>query len=316
MSEIDDAFFSLADFHAQTDEGEFEMARALRNEPTSDDEDDGEGGEDGEGPLDLFAPVGVSKGRGNRDEDADDSENDEDEDEMPGDGLDATGVRYADFFEPPAKMPKKGKGKGKGKDRPGKTDSDLPDESTPGDSIAPAGGSDGADAPVKANGKRGVRFSDAVKVKMIPHRSEINGFHDDDEDDDGMGEMEGLDGEHAGQFAMAGIEDEDDEDEEDGGSDGQDEDEEEDENEDENEDVSEDDSVEDGQETIERAKNSLFDDDDEEDREGGEKGEQRSNLGSRQMEQLLTVILFNDSCFVPTRETTDGALVSDRCSRG
>ena len=51
-SAVDSGFFSLHDFHVQTDEGEFEMAKALRGEfDEEDDEDDG---------VDLFAAVGGS----------------------------------------------------------------------------------------------------------------------------------------------------------------------------------------------------------------------------------------------------------------
>ena len=50
-SSVDSGFFSLHDFHVQTDEGEFEMAKALRGEFDEEDEDDG---------VDLFAAVGGS----------------------------------------------------------------------------------------------------------------------------------------------------------------------------------------------------------------------------------------------------------------
>ena len=47
-SSVDSGFFSLHDFHVQTDEGEFEMSKALRGDFDEDDEDDG---------VDLFAAV-------------------------------------------------------------------------------------------------------------------------------------------------------------------------------------------------------------------------------------------------------------------
>lgn len=51
-SAVDDTFFSLFDFHQQVDEGEFEMAKALRGDVDEEDELAGDGEE-----LDLFAPV-------------------------------------------------------------------------------------------------------------------------------------------------------------------------------------------------------------------------------------------------------------------
>ena len=50
-SSVDSGFFSLHDFHVQTDEGEFEMAKAMRGEVDEDEEDDG---------VDLFAAVADS----------------------------------------------------------------------------------------------------------------------------------------------------------------------------------------------------------------------------------------------------------------
>lgn len=53
-SVVDDAFFSLHDFHVQIDEGEAEMARALRGEFDEQDEN-------GEDEMDLFAAVGAAE---------------------------------------------------------------------------------------------------------------------------------------------------------------------------------------------------------------------------------------------------------------
>lgn len=50
-SSVDSGFFSLHDFHVQTDEGEFEMNKAMRGEYNADDDDEEEGG------IDLFAAV-------------------------------------------------------------------------------------------------------------------------------------------------------------------------------------------------------------------------------------------------------------------
>lgn len=141
------------------------MNKMLRGEVPSDEEDDfddADGG--GDGGIDLFAPVdGIGGG---------DSDGDDDEEEEEGD-LDAAGVHYSDFFDPPssrggdAKDKGKRKGKGKGKDQPkaDKKPAPKPTEEPAADDSANA---DQPPAPKKA--RRGVRFSDAVKVKEIPHR--------------------------------------------------------------------------------------------------------------------------------------------------
>ncbi|GAA5983381.1 hypothetical protein JCM5350_003092 [Sporobolomyces pararoseus] len=226
-SAVDDDFFSLHDFHAAADEGEFEMAKMLKGEnDDSDEESDDEGGDGG---IDLFAPIG---GMG---------EDDDDEEEEEGD-LDAGGVMYKDFFDPPP--------------RPLKKSRPTPSKPKP---AAPASTSDEKPA------KRGVRFSESVKVKTIPSRHDIKmalkkgkgkamseeeleeevtkeliaaGSSDDEEDV----EMSAFDEDED----LAGLDEDEMEDEEDG------------EGEEEGSDVDE------GQEAIERFKSELFDDEDEE----------------------------------------------------
>ncbi|GAA5824614.1 hypothetical protein JCM3770_006696 [Rhodotorula araucariae] len=173
-SAVDDDFFSLAAFHADADAGEYEMAKRLRGEALSDDEDelDLDGDEGGDGGIDLFAPVG---GMG------DGSDEDEDED------LDAGGVMFKDFFDAPARRGKPvhadKKGKGKGKAQASKP-------------AASAAADEGDVAP--APKKRGVRFSEAVKVKEIPHRlagkkrASLADDEDEDEDAEGIERLEDL----------------------------------------------------------------------------------------------------------------------------
>ncbi|GAA5923512.1 rRNA-processing protein MPP10 [Sporobolomyces koalae] len=137
-SAVDDDFFSLHDFHAAADEGEFEMAKMLKGENEDDDDDDDEEDEGADGGIDLFASIGGM--------DDDDEEN---EDEEEGD-LDAGGVMYKDFFDPPPRPLKKAK-------------------PTP----AKLASKPEAAAPVETTGKRGVRFSESVKVKTIPSRHDL-----------------------------------------------------------------------------------------------------------------------------------------------
>jgi U3 small nucleolar RNA-associated protein MPP10 len=178
------------------------------------------------------------------------------------------GIFYKDFFDPPPRpLGKDKKGKGKGKGRPAPTD----DDATP-TPAAPVTIDTAAPMPKK---KRSVRFSNAVKVKLIaPRGSEfdklVNKFgwekaeemfkemeqakaaagevDEEDGEDDGMPmesdeEMEGGDEEMEDAEMLSGEEDED----EDEG--------------DEEEDEFESDDDE-GQETIERLKASLFDEED------------------------------------------------------
>ncbi|GAA5891962.1 hypothetical protein JCM8208_002952 [Rhodotorula glutinis] len=210
-SAVDDQFFSLADFHRDADEGEYQMAKRLRGEALSDDEDDlGDlDDESGEGGIDLFAPVGGLSG----------GDGDSDDEEEEGD-LDVAGVMFRDFFDAPSggrgrKPPPKGKGKaadqGKGK--------------KPAAAPATSAAKDDADLVVDGEPpkkKRGVRFNDAVKVKEIPHRlagkkrsAAAAGGEDEDEDAEGIERLEDL---------VAGSDDEEEMGE--GGSDEEEEDEE------------------------------------------------------------------------------------------
>lgn len=230
-SAVDDDFFSLQDFHAAADEGEFEMAKMVKGE--SDDEDS-EGEEDG--GIDLFASIGESE-----DEDAEEEEGD----------LDAGGVMYKDFFDAPQRPLKKSK-------------------PTPSTSKAkPTPKADATDKPAK----RGVRFSESVKVKTIPSRHDIKmalkkgkgkamteeeleeevtkelvAASSDEEDegelDEEMSFGEG-DEEELGLLDNEDLMDEDEEGEEEGSVEGSD-------------------GINEGQEAIERFKSELFDDEDEE----------------------------------------------------
>ncbi|GAA5894260.1 hypothetical protein JCM5296_004697 [Sporobolomyces johnsonii] len=245
-SAVDDDFFSLHDFHVDADEGEYEMAKMLKGEADDEDDDDDEGGEDG--GIDLFAPIGGMGGE-------DDSEEEEEED------LDAAGVMYKDFFDPPPRPLKKSK-------------------PTPSTSKKPAPATAATAAAVEkakdALAKRGVRFSDAVKVKTIPSRHDlkkgkgkalteeeleeelerelVGGSDEEEGSDEEMDGVEGMD--------MDGFEDADEEmpietddaeegSEEDGSEEGSEEDE--------------------GQETIERFKSSLFEEDEEDQDESAAK---------------------------------------------
>ncbi|GAA5991347.1 hypothetical protein JCM10908_003268 [Rhodotorula pacifica] len=279
-SAVDDQFFSLADFHRDADAGEYEMNKMLRGEDNDDEDDfDGlDGDDDGEGGIDLFAPV---DGLG-------DDDDDEDGEEEEGD-LDVGGVMYRDFFDPPVRSDDakggkgKGTGKGKGKGRANHSD----DTSSPAKSRKPdtaAIEEDGAEPPAK-KAKRGVRFSDAVKVKEIPHRlaekkrlmalaaeNEIDeetleerleelvaGSDEEDEDEDeAMGEEEEEDdesfGDDAGEMDLDGFGDEE-MDQPASGS----------EDDDEEGDEQDEDEIAEGAETIDRFKSELFDDEPEED---------------------------------------------------
>ncbi|GAA5966736.1 hypothetical protein JCM8115_002795 [Rhodotorula mucilaginosa] len=172
-SAVDDQFFSLADFHRDADAGEYEMNKMLRGEDLSDDDDefdgdrdDFDGGGDG-GGIDLFAPV---DGLGGGDDDDDEEGSDEEERD-----LDVGGVMYRDFFDPPpaargAADHKAGKGKGKGKTGSKASPSKPASTALPAASKEDDDGADVAEPPAKKAKRRGVRFSDAVKVKEIPHR--------------------------------------------------------------------------------------------------------------------------------------------------
>ncbi|GAA5930282.1 hypothetical protein JCM3775_004351 [Rhodotorula graminis] len=186
-SAVDDQFFSLADFHRDADEGEYQMAKRLRGEALSDDDDDLDDLDDesGEGGIDLFAPVG---GMGGGDGDSDDEEEEGD--------LDAAGVMFRDFFDAPSggrgrKPPPKGKGKATGEGK-GNKPAAAPAAADDADDLV----DDDGEPPKK---KRGVRFNDAVKVKEIPHRlagkkraAAAAGDEDDDEDAEGIERLEDL----------------------------------------------------------------------------------------------------------------------------
>ncbi|GAA5981130.1 hypothetical protein JCM11641_003122 [Rhodosporidiobolus odoratus] len=232
-SAVDDAFFSLSDFHAEADEGEVEMDRMLRGEALDEDED--------EAGIDLFAAVG--------DSDAEDSGEEEEGD------LDAGGMMYRDFFDPPSRPPRK-----------------APPKPPPPASSANRGATS---TPIEE--KRGVRFSQSVKVKEIPHRlagrAVVSGsgggeetddagngrsIDEDDEDLSFERQLSGFDADEADEDMQLMGEGEDsmleeleegfsDMEEEDGAVDGEDE------------------EVAQGQEAIERFKDSLFDDEEDED---------------------------------------------------
>ncbi|KAM0752990.1 Mpp10 protein [Meredithblackwellia eburnea MCA 4105] len=238
-SAVDDDFFSLHDFHVAADEGEYEMMKALRGEAGSDDEED-----DG---IDLFAPVG--------DLGDDDEEQDEED-------LDGAGVMYKDFFDPPPRPLGKGKGKGKAKEEETFKSKKGKRKEAEAELIS-----------VDVDGKRKVRFSDAVKVKTIAARgsefdklvakvgwekavqqieeqeSGLVGGSDGSEDKEEEEDGNGVDEMDSNMFdSEEGSEEEEEEDvemddeEEDSGSDG---------------------GLEEGFETIERLKTSLFDDEEE-----------------------------------------------------
>ncbi|TKA56404.1 hypothetical protein B0A53_01974 [Rhodotorula sp. CCFEE 5036] len=286
-SAVDDQFFSLADFHRDADAGEYEMNKMLRGEDLSDDDefdgdrDDFDGGGDG-GGIDLFAPV---DGLGGGDDDDDEEGSDEEE----GD-LDVGGVMYRDFFDPPpaargAADHKAGKGKGKGKTG-GKAASPSKPAALPAASKEDDDGADVAEPPAKKAKRRGVRFSDAVKVKEIPHRlaekkrlmalaaedgideetleerlEELVAGSDEDDDDDEeedeeMEEGSSFGGDDAGAMDLDGFGDE--EMEQPGSDDAGEEAEEAEDGEDEDE-------IAEGAETIDRFKSELFEDEPEED---------------------------------------------------
>ena len=284
-SAVDDQFFSLADFHRDADAGEYEMNKMLRGEDLSDDDefdgdrDDFDGGDGG--GIDLFAPV---DGLGGGDDDDDEEGSDEEE----GD-LDVGGVMYRDFFDPPpaargAADNKGGKGKGKGKTG-GKASPSKPAATAVPTASEDDDGKDVAEPPAK-KAKRGVRFSDAVKVKEIPHRlaekkrlmalaaedgideetleerlEELVAGSDEDDDDDEeedeeMEEGSSFGGDDAGAMDLDGFGDE--EMEQPGSDDAEEEAEEAEDGEDEDE-------IAEGAETIDRFKSELFEDEPEED---------------------------------------------------
>ncbi|GAA5845129.1 hypothetical protein JCM11251_008004 [Rhodosporidiobolus azoricus] len=243
-SAVDDAFFSLHDFHVDADEGEFEMEKMLRGEV--DDLSDDDGGDEG---IDLFASVdGELAG-------------DDDDEEEEGD-LDVGGLMYKDFFDPPSRPTKKA--------GPTRKEKDVKSVNAPL-----------SEGPSK---KRGVRFSDAVKVKEIPHRLagrnpavKEDDLSDEellegDEDDASMSLEDALDGsfEEVGEVAAedpASPSREDDPEEEGSGSDSGE------------QDLDDFDAAGEDEEVIERFKSSLFDEDEEE-------GEADKNL-SRHERRLL-----------------------------
>lgn len=188
---------------------------------------------------------------------------------------------YKDFFEPPPRpLPKDKKGKGKGRAPPSeepvatpvKKEKKVPSTETPAAA---------ADTP---SGKRGVRFSEAVKVKLIaPRGSEFDklvnkvGWEQAEEIFKQREAEQAAAGEEGGddEELEEGLPTEDDEEEEEDVEmdDGEEEGSEEEGEEEEGEFESEEDDVDEGQETIERLKSSLFDEDDEEEDEGATPGE-------------------------------------------
>lgn len=264
------------------------MNKMLRGEHLSDDDefdgdrDDFDDGGDG-GGIDLFAPV---DGLGGGDDDDDEEGSDEEE----GD-LDVGGVMYRDFFDPPpaargAADHKAGKGKGKGKTG-GKAASPSKPAALPAASKEDDDGADVAEPPAKKAKRRGVRFSDAVKVKEIPHRlaekkrlmalaaedgideetleerleelvagSDEDDDDEEDEEDEEMEEGSPFGGDDAGAMDLDGFGDE--EMEQPGSDDAEEEAEEAEDGEDEDE-------IAEGAETIDRFKSELFEDEPEED---------------------------------------------------
>lgn len=267
------------------------MNKLLRGEVPSDDEDDfGDDDGEGEGGIDLFAPVDGLGG--------DDDEDDSDEEE--GD-LDVGGMMYRDFFDPPARSGdarnKKGaaakgakgaKGKGKGKEaaKPALKSKQPVAAATEGDGTELA---DDSEAPPAKKAKRGVRFSDAVKVKEIPHRlaekkrlqsllengeevddeemlkqlvagsdSEEDGEDDEELEDDEDGEELSF-GDDAADMDLDGFGDEEMDQPGSGSGSGDDVDDDDEEEQEEEDDIAE------GAEAIDRFKTELFDDEPEED---------------------------------------------------
>ncbi|SCZ90662.1 BZ3500_MvSof-1268-A1-R1_Chr1-3g02133 [Microbotryum saponariae] len=288
-SAVDDAFFSLHDFHQQVDEGEAEMDRMIRGEADSDD------GDDQMDDFDLFAPV----------DSADKDEDDEDEDEEEED-LDVAGIMYSDFFDPPSrplggkKDGKKGGGSGPEDDKPkekGKRKANEVKTSTITivTNPIPTTNGDAAAGKGKDKGTDRVKFADKVKVKLIPSRGgrfaklvealgydkAVIAFEQLKESERGMGMEENA---------------EDDKDEEGSGDDGEmDEDEEgeereeEEDEEDEEEEEEEEESQLEEQATMQRVSSSLFDDDEDDEVEGESKGEKLSRH-ERRLLQLSSQI--------------------------
>ncbi|SGY33154.1 BQ5605_C002g01456 [Microbotryum silenes-dioicae] len=286
-SAVDDAFFSLHDFHQHVDEGEAEMDRMIRGEADSDD------GDDQMDNFDLFAPV----------DGADKDEDDKDEDKEEED-LDVAGIMYSDFFDPPSrplggkKDGKKGGGSGPRDDKPkekGKRKANEVKASTITivTNPIPTANGDAAAGEDKGKGTDRVKFADKVKVKLIPSRGgrfaklvealgydkAVIAFEQLKESERGM-EME--------------ENDEDDKDEEGSVDDGEmDEDEEgeegeEEEGEDDEEDEEEESQLEE-QATMQRVSSSLFDDDEDDEVEGESKGEKLSRH-ERRLLQLSSQI--------------------------
>lgn len=187
---------------------------------------------------------------------------------------------YKDFFEPPPRPLPKDKKDKKGKGRvPSSEEVATPakKEKAPSAIGTPAT----ADTP---SGKRGVRFSEAVKVKLIaPRGSEFDKLVNKV----GWEQAEEIFRQREAEQAAAGgeeeeedeeleeglpMEDEDDEDEEDVEMEDGEEEGSEEGDEEEGEFESEEDDVDEGQETIERLKSSLFDEDDEEADDGATPG--------------------------------------------
>jgi U3 small nucleolar RNA-associated protein MPP10 len=187
---------------------------------------------------------------------------------------------YKDFFEPPPRpLPKDKKGKGKGRAPP------TEEVATPAKKEkAPSATADAAaETP---SGKRGVRFSEAVKVKLIaPRGSEFDKLVNKV----GWEQAEEIFRQREAEQAVAGGEDgegeeleeelpmgdEDDEVEDVEMEDGDEEEGSEEEGEEEEGEFEsdEEDDVDEGQETIERLKSSLFDEDDDEEDDGATPGE-------------------------------------------
>lgn len=165
-SAVDDDFFSLADFHQQTDQGEFEMERALRGEVDDDDDDNVK-----EDDFDLFADPSTLH----------DDNDDEDDGEAAEGDLDEAGIMYNDFFAPPARLSKRSAAsKGaKGSKAPPKTKkrkSPEPesDSVTKTPVIVEQVQQEGGDEqePLRKKKSAKVRFADEVRVKTIAARKQ------------------------------------------------------------------------------------------------------------------------------------------------
>lgn len=316
-SAVDDTFFSLHDFHVQTDEGEAEMLKMLKPPTKGGDDESSEEEDEGEDAVDFFKAF--------------DEEQDSDGEELDTPGAFPTtlsgtlthklwisGLMYADFFDPPSKPFVKGKpSKGKGKAV------EAPPTKAKASKGKVAKTAEPTAAPKTVTKKRSVRFSESVKVKEIAPRgsefdklvakvgyekaeammaeSEKSGSSSREDE-----EVFGAEGEE--DLVMGDYDPERDGEGDDGDSDEEEDEEEEGEEDDEEEYESEDDE---GQETIARLKSSLFDEE-EPDEDSSTPGEWHS---------VFSISSFTDGVShsritLSPRTTTTRSLIADRTTRG